>query len=140
MAEEDIRIIREWFDACLARNSDAMDRVMTPDYLHHDPQLPPDMQTSREAFKQGIFGFISAFGDARISVDEAFSAGDKVAARWTFSGTHQAEFMGAAPTGNAVSFNAISTHRIAEGKLVESWVNTDMLGLMQQLGLIPSQG
>ena len=83
---------------------------------------------------------VSAFGDVRITVDEAFSSGNMVAARWTFSGTHQTEFMGAAPTGNAVSFSAISTHRIAGGKLAESWVNYDALGLMQQLGLIPSQG
>ena len=43
MAEQVIRLIREWFDAILTRSSDAMDRVMTPDYLHHDPQLPPLM-------------------------------------------------------------------------------------------------
>ena len=140
MAEQDISVIREWFDAILTRSPDAMDRVMTPDYLHHDPQLPPDMQTSREAFKQGISGFVSAFGDVRITVDEVFSDGGKVAARWTFSGTHQAEFMGAAPTGNAVSFSAISTQSVAEGKLAESWVNHDALGLMQKLGLIPTQG
>ena len=71
---------------------------------------------------------------------ETFSDGDKVAARWTFSGTHQAEFIRAAPTGNAVSFNAISTHHVAGGKLAASWVNYDALGLMQKLGLIPTQG
>ena len=140
MPEQGTKVVRDWFDAILQGNSDAMDRVMAPDYVHHDPQLPPDIQSSREAFKQGISGFISAFGDVRITVEEIFSTDDRVAARWTFSGTHQAEFMGAAATGNAVSFNAISTHRISGGKLAESWVNYDALGLMQQLGLIPGPG
>lgn len=113
MQAQDTKIIQDWLNACVERSSEGMDRVMTPDYVHHDPQPPPDAQTSREAFKQGIFGFVSAFGNLRINVDEAFSEGDKIAARWTFSGTHQAEFMGAAPTSKSVSFTSISTHRIA---------------------------
>ena len=63
MPEQGTKVVRDWFDAILQGNSDAMDRVMAPDYVHHDPQLPPDIQSSREAFKQGISGFISAFGD-----------------------------------------------------------------------------
>jgi predicted ester cyclase len=44
--------------------------------------------------------------------------------------------MGIAPTGNRVEFSAIDIARIAEGKIVEHWSNSDQLGMMQQLGVM----
>jgi predicted ester cyclase len=55
----------------------------------------------------------------------------------TARGTHQGEFMGIAPTGQPVSFNAIDVVRIAGGKIVERWSQADNLALLQQLGAVP---
>jgi predicted ester cyclase len=59
-----------------------------------------------------------------------------VVARVTARGTHQGEFMGIAPTGKPVSFNAIDVVRIAGGKIVERWSQADNLALLQQLGAV----
>jgi hypothetical protein len=78
----------------------------------------------------------AAFPDLHIDVEDMIAEGDKVVARVTASGTHQGEFMGIAPTGNRVEFSAIDIARIAEGKIVEHWSNSDQLGMMQQLGVM----
>ena len=64
--------------------------------------------------------------------------GDKVVSRFTVSGTHQGEIMGAAPTGKLVTHTGLQTDRISGGKIVESWTNWDALGLLQEIGAIPS--
>jgi predicted ester cyclase len=66
--------------------------------------------------------------------------GDKVVTRFTMRGTHQGEFMGIAPTGRRVEMTGIDIIRFSDGKMVEHWGNTDDLGMMQQLGVIPEPG
>jgi predicted ester cyclase len=65
--------------------------------------------------------------------------GDKVVVRGTFRGTHQGVMMGIPPTGKQVTVTLIDVNRIEGGKLVERWGITDMLGMMQQLGVIPAR-
>ena len=66
--------------------------------------------------------------------------GDKVVTRWTGRGTHSGPRMGIPPTGRKVEVTGMRMFRLAEGKIVETWVNWDMFGLMQQLGVIPGAG
>lgn len=58
--------------------------------------------------------------------------------RWTACGTHEGQFQGMPPTGKQVTITGSSIYRTASGKLVEGWTIADMLGLMQQLGAIPT--
>ena len=60
---------------------------------------------------------------------------DRVAARFVETGTHTGEFFGIPATGKSVKFSEIGILRIADGKVVESWYDVDMLGLMGQLGV-----
>jgi predicted ester cyclase len=78
--------------------------------------------------------FLEAFPDIEIVIDDQLAEGDRVANRWRNLGTHTGVFMGIAPTGKRVSFTGISIDRIAGGKVVESWMNWDELGLLRQLG------
>jgi predicted ester cyclase len=64
--------------------------------------------------------------------------GDKVVSRYTVSGTHQGEILGAAPTGKLVTHTSHQTDRISGGKIVESWTNWDALGLLREIGAISS--
>ncbi len=60
--------------------------------------------------------------------------------RFSARGTHRAEFMGAAPTGREISYTGIDINRIADGRIVESWVQYDALGLLEQLGIVSNTG
>jgi predicted ester cyclase len=78
--------------------------------------------------------FHRAFPDAHRTLEELLAEGDKVVVRRTLRGTHHGEFLGLAPTGKAIVTRGISIYRLADGQLVEHWVNYDVLGLHQQLG------
>ena len=64
--------------------------------------------------------------------------GDKDAVRWTGRGTHKGDLMGIAPTGKQLTITGISILRIASGKIIEEWGEMDMLGALQQLGIMSS--
>ncbi len=92
-----------------------------------------------EDVKRFIGEFRQAFPDFRTTIEYQVAEGDKVVTRWRASGTHQGETEGLGPpTGNRMEITGISIERISEGKVVESWDNYDAMGMMQQLGHIPS--
>jgi predicted ester cyclase len=75
-----------------------------------------------------------AFSDAHITLDDVIVQGDKVVTRWTGRGTHDGNLMGIPPTGTSVEFTGIRIFRVADGQIVEGWVDWDTFGLMRQLG------
>jgi predicted ester cyclase len=81
-----------------------------------------------------------AFPDLHFTIEDIVAAEDKVAIRATVHCTHLGLFMGMPPTGKQAIWTGIDISRIAGGKIVELWAEYDYLGLMQQLGAIPSMG
>jgi len=85
-------------------------------------------------------GFFAAFPNLHFSIEEILAEGDVVSYRYTLRATHSGSWRGAAPTGKPITVTAIAISHFREGKSAKSWQNTDALGLVQQLGLIPSMG
>jgi len=75
----------------------------------------------------------TAFPDFHNSIDELIAEDEKVAARLTYSGTHQGELFGIAPTYRRVTYSGVAIFRVLDGKIVEGWVLGDLASLMQQL-------
>jgi predicted ester cyclase len=117
-------------------DADALDEVLSPDFVIHQPGTPPDL----ESFKQFLPMFRAAFPDMSYTVEDMIAEGDMVVDRLTWQATHQGELMGIPPTGNLVTVTEMHISRIADGKIVERWGQPDMLGMMQQLGAIPPPG
>ena len=89
---------------------------------------------------RGIVGFQgyvstvrSAFPDFHNQLEDLMAEGDKVVARLTYTGTHQGEMLGLAPTGRSISYPVIALFRISGDKIAQGWVMGDRLGLFQQL-------
>ena len=133
-AEENKAIARRAYEAINQKNLDALDEVVASDMTDHD--AGPGQAPGLEGVKQLFSSLHSAFPDFQMNVEDMIAKGEKVVARVSWSGTHQGEFMGIAPTGNRVEVSGIDILRIAEGKIVEHWGNFDDLGMMQQLGVI----
>ena len=93
-----------------------------------------------EGLKQSVSMFHTNFSDVQFTIEDQIAEGDKVVNRWTFTGTHKGELMGIPPTGVQVTITGIAIYRITGGKIMEIWVNSDALGLMQQLGAVPPLG
>ena len=98
---------------------------------------PPELA---EEFKWDMAEIRRAFPDYSGTNVDQIAEGGKVANRFVFLGTHLGEFEGVAPTGKRVEFVGASIDRVVDGKIVESWVEVDMLGVLQQLGAVPEAG
>ena len=118
-------------------NLDLVDELYASDYVLHDPSLPEDL-IGPEGIKQYVAMNLGAFPDARVTVEDEIAEGDKVVSRWTATGTHTGDFMGIPPTGNRVEISGVTINRFSGGKIAEDWYQCDDLGMMRQLGLIPS--
>ena len=86
--------------------------------------------------KAGVTGFKNALPDARLKIAFQIAEGNKVATRYSWSGTHLGEFYGIPATGKHVSWTATVTFRITDGKIHEAWEDRDLLGALQQLGVV----
>ncbi len=91
--------------------------------------------TESKPFYQQLF---AAFPDMHGTVQETVSEGAWVTTRTMVSGTMQGPFMGMAPTGKHATWEVIQMLRIADGTIVESHGQADVMGMMQQLGLGPA--
>jgi steroid delta-isomerase-like uncharacterized protein len=88
-----------------------------------------------EAWRQYTAPFVEAFPDLRLTIQDIAAEGDTVAARVDFRGTHRGEFQGLPPTGKQVAFSSIEFNRVLDGKVEEHWVEINLLGVVQQLGV-----
>ena len=115
-------------------NLDVADEVYAKDFINY---VPPDEIKGPEGIKQYFSQMRNAFPDIKSTTQDQIAEGDKVVDYQVVTGTHKGEFQGIAPTGKQIKVTATIINRIAGGKIVESWSNIDMLGLMQQIGAIP---
>jgi steroid delta-isomerase-like uncharacterized protein len=135
--EENKALVRRFYEEFLnGHDVNQAEELFAPNYILYFPGGPMD----HEGQKQTISVFRAAFPNLHFTVEDMLAEGDKVATRFTWRGTHQGVFQGIAPTGKQVTVSAIALNRIAEGKLVEDRTEMDLLGLMQQLGVIPPMG
>jgi steroid delta-isomerase-like uncharacterized protein len=114
--------------------------LLVADYRHHDPGLPPELLSSRDAYIGHFPVYTTAFPDLSTTVEDMIAEGDKVVTRWTIRGTHNGELMGIPPTGTPIAASGITIQRFADGKIVEGWTIFDTLGILRQLGVVPSLG
>jgi predicted ester cyclase len=127
------RFIEEVFVKC---NVDAADELATSDFTPHSwPGVDPGI----ENLKQGQQRVSSGLADVSMKIDDMIAEGDKVAVRLTAHARQDGEFMGLPPSGREYTISETHVFRVADGKVAEHWVNADMLGLMQQLGALPTQ-
>jgi predicted ester cyclase len=138
--EENKAIVRRFLEGIFSQgNPDVVDELAAPGFVVHDPSSEAG-EVDAQGVKESIAWSHSAFPDLRVTIEDQVAEGGKVATRWTVRGTHQGEMMGAAPTGNQVTFTGTQTDYISGGKLVESWSNWDTLGMLRQIGTVPALG
>jgi steroid delta-isomerase-like uncharacterized protein len=89
-------------------------------------------------FKKSMEEFFNAFPDNHFTIHDIVAEGDKVATRYTITGTHKGELMGIPATNKKITLMALEIDRIVAGKFVEGWISFDTMGMMQQLGVIPT--
>jgi steroid delta-isomerase-like uncharacterized protein len=136
--EKNKQLVLQLFEAGDRQDIESMEKlVSTTNYTLHFSGMPTTMDWN--GHKQFLAAINSAFVDIHHDLGDILAEGeDKVAVRWNnITATHIGEFQGIPPSGKNVSFSAMHFLTIKEGKIVEHWVNADIMGLMQQIGAIP---
>jgi serine phosphatase RsbU (regulator of sigma subunit)/ketosteroid isomerase-like protein len=120
-AQENMTLARRFMEARVKADLDALDEMMTPDYVSH-AKLLPDQQPDREGEKWVTAQFAAAFSKRRLLIEDQVAGADKVVTRFIVHFTHDlGEIMGVAPSGREMTNRAIVIHRIVEGKIAEEW-------------------
>ena len=128
-------IVRRYLEEVLNQGRhDLIEEFLADDFDLHFSGLAPGL----EAIKEWYGAMSTAFPDWQASIDDLIAEGDKVVVRTTVHGTQQGEMQGIPATGRSVNSPSITIFRLANGKIAEGWIVSDNLGLMQQLGVIPT--
>lgn len=137
--EENKAIYRRYIDDGFNQGKLAtVDELLAPSYVDHN--AAPGTPTNAEGVKQVITMFRAAFPDLKITFEAQLAEGDLVASRFTFRGTQRGPLFGIAATNRAVTMKGLSIVRIENGQVTDTWIQNDVMGLMQQLGATPPAG
>jgi steroid delta-isomerase-like uncharacterized protein len=137
MSESNKAVIRAFIDDIL--NNGRFDRavdLVKQDFVELDPL--PGQQQGREGLIAVIQQMRSAFSGMHWVVKEMIAEGETVVTRFQWTGVHRGPFLGIPATGNSVAVNGVVIDLLEAGKMSESRILMDTLGLMQQLGALPA--
>jgi steroid delta-isomerase-like uncharacterized protein len=141
MSEENKQVSRRLAEEAFGQGRfEVIDELVADDFVNRDTSIPPGVGSDREGLKQLAQGYVAAFPDMELKVEDQVAEGDKVVSRWSARGTQKGELMGIPATGKQATVTGITIDRLESGKIVESWNNWDTLGLLQQLGVVPEPG
>lgn len=134
------QLVRDFVE--IVKNKRKLDKLgdfFAPEYVEHNPVVA--------SFGKGIVGYqaflghlFAAFPDDTVAIDQLVSDGEWVSYRATESGTHEGTFLNIPATHKRATWTEIQFFRIANGKVVEHWVDVDLFSWFQQLGIIPKLG
>ena len=136
MSAENEAIVHRYFEElCNQRKLDLADEIIARDFVSHTPNSPP------ASGPEGVKALVAVYQDAldgQWDVQEMLSVDDRVVTRWVGRGRHVGEINGIPPTQKEIAVDAITVHRIADGRIVEDWTVWDTLGMLQQMGAVPA--
>ena len=131
-SQQNETVVRDCFEKASRGQFDALHAIVSPDYVLH-----PEEIRGVGGLTEMVEGYRSVLAGLTVSIDQQLAEGDYVATRFTVSGRHEGELMGAPPTGRDVAFSGIAISRCRDGKIEEEWELTDTMGLLRQVGAVP---
>lgn len=135
LSEQNKALVSRFYEEIDKGNIEVLDELVAEDYIDHNPPPFPGLAPGREGLKQAFRIFQQATPGVH-RIEEQIAEGDKVVTRLTSTGKHEGDLPGAPRTGNDLKMTSITIHRIAGGKLVEKWAEKDVLGFLQQIGVM----
>jgi len=138
--EENETLMRRFFEEVYTKkNLAAIGQFIAPNHIDHAASAAGS-PAGPEGSRQAIGMMLTGFPDLHVTVEDMIAEGDKVVVRLTMRGTQQGALGGIPPSGKQVAVSTIDIVRIEGGKIAEEWGLDDRLGMLQQLGIVPSMG
>lgn len=134
--QANIQLLRDAMGAMNARDVDRCVSMMAEDFLINLSGVPQMRGT--DIWRAGTQVLFTAFPDIRIEVEDIFAMDDRVAMRVRFRGTHTGPFQQIPPSGRPIDYVSNEIYRVADGRIAEEWIVSDMLTLLTQIGALPA--
>lgn len=132
--EQNKAIVRRYLEtAWNKKDATIIDELVSPDFVQHAANVPP----GRDGVKKFFMMLYGGIPDAHFTMEDMVADEQKVATRFTVRGTHQGPFLGIPATGKSLTLTGMSLLGMRDGLITDNWNELDMLGALQQLGVIP---
>ena len=135
-AETNKRVMQRFTEFINSASEKMAEELISPNAVFHVPGRA-DPVRGPAGYLEIIAMMRSGFPDVQWRLEETIAEGDKIAARFTMSGTHRGAFFGVPPTGKGIKVQAMNFYRLSGGKFVEERGQPDLLSLLQQIGAVP---
>ena len=127
-------LVRSLVEAINQQDWQRFDELVAPDFVRHSSTFGQAQILSREQLRGYLASEFKTFPDAHESINFLVAEADKVAVHSHCHGTQHGP-MGSYPAlHRTLSADFISIYRVAEGRIVEAWVEWDSLNGLIQLG------
>jgi len=137
LSELNKTVARRYFKAYETGDIEAVIEFVDANYTLHPGGEEEPMNFDER--KRDEMVFFSAFSNIQAIVEDQIAEGDKVASRITMHCTHTGEFRGIPATGKRITITYIDIALIKAGKIVEEWVEFDMMNILQQISVRKNQ-
>ncbi|MFB6227938.1 MAG: ester cyclase [Halobacteriales archaeon] len=131
--EQNKQLVRRYLDAFNDKDREALSDLVDDDVVEHGTHWEVE---GFEEFMTYVEENVDIFADYTGSTETIVAEEDTVVVRYSVSGTHEGEYLGIQPTGREVEWTGIAMYRIDDGEIAEIWIESDQLGLLEQLGLV----
>jgi predicted ester cyclase len=139
MAHDNAAIVRGFVDEVITKgNIEAAGEYFWEDMVEQVPM--PGQGPGLSGLKDAIRAMRAGFPDIVFCIQEQIVEKDKVASRFEWTGTHRGEFLGIAATGRPVRVWGIVIDRLEDGRIKDTRILMDTVGMMGQLGVLPGAG
>jgi steroid delta-isomerase-like uncharacterized protein len=136
MTQDNATIVRRFAEEVITQGDiDSAGKFVWEDVVEQVPL--PGQGPGLEGLKDILRAMRSAFPDLIFSIQEQVAENDKVASRFEWTGTHQGPFLGIPATGRPVRVWGMVIDRLDEGRIKDTRILMDTLGLLIQLGVVP---
>ena len=121
------------------RRLDLADELFTPDLRFHTHVRPgPEgLAPGIEGFREAIVWIQTGWPDSTVTIEEVIAAGDRVAVRFTFRGTHGGVLHGNPPTGRQAAWSEMFFAHVSDGRIDEMWHELNVLAILNLIGVMP---
>jgi predicted ester cyclase len=135
--EQNKLVMHTFVDFINTANPDLANALIDPGATFYVPGQPGPVK-GPAGYLAIIAMMRGGFPDIQWTLEELICEGSNIAARFTMRGTHEGSFLGVPATGNKIAVQALNIYRLSGGKIVEEYGQPDLLGLMGQIGALPS--
>lgn len=130
------QVIERYLEAFNEQDGEALSETVTEDITVHGLIGVDGNVTDIDEYAEWGMAFMGGVPDAHLELEDCFEAGDKVAARWTATGTHENDLFDMPATNESFEITGLAIFRMEDGKIAEKWYQQDDLDMLQQTGLV----